>query len=97
MRRAKVVGNIWASKMEPSLNGFRIAILCEKSDNGAEDYFLAVDTVDAGIGDEVLTVSGSASRQSSATKKSPSDTTIVAIIDPNDENNKWQNSNTKHK
>ncbi|RKZ27769.1 ethanolamine utilization protein EutN [bacterium] len=68
--------------MESSLKGFKIAILCEKSDNGAEDYFLAVDTVDAGIGDEVLTVSGSASRQSGATKISPADTAIVAIIDP---------------
>jgi len=82
MRRAKIIGKLWASKIHPSLAGYKIAILCEKSDDGGKDYFLAVDTVDAGIGDEVLTVSGSASRQSALTKTSPADTAIIAIIDP---------------
>lgn len=82
MRRAKVIGKLWVSKAHPSLNGYKIMILCEEQSDGKKDYFLAVDTVDAGEGDEVLTVSGSASHRSATTEKSPSDTSIIAIIDP---------------
>ena len=82
MRRAKVVGCLWTSRSHPALEGYKILILRETAPDGSEDYYLAVDTVDAGIGDEVLTVSGSASRQSTKTKKSPADTAIVAIVDP---------------
>jgi len=81
MQRAKVVGKLWLSSAHPDISGYKILILCDTT-SGNENYYLAVDTVDAGLGDEVLTVSGSASRQTDVTKKSPSDTAIIAIIDP---------------
>ncbi|MCD6595779.1 EutN/CcmL family microcompartment protein [bacterium] len=80
MQRAKVVGKLWLSSAHPYIEGYKILILCDTT-SGEENYYLAVDSVDAGFDDEVLTVSGSASRQSGATKKSPADTAIIAIID----------------
>ncbi len=82
MRRAEVVGHLWVSRAHPALEGYKILILREHRPDGTDDFYLAVDTVDAGIGDEVLTVSGSASRQSAATVKSPADTAIIAVVDP---------------
>jgi len=82
MRQAKVIGKLWASRAHPMLDGYKILILCEELPDGKKEYYLAVDTVGAGAGETVLTVEGSAARQSAATKKSPSDTTIIAIVDP---------------
>jgi microcompartment protein CcmK/EutM len=40
-----------------------------------------VDTVDAGIGDLVLTAAGSSARQTNITKDTPVDAVIMSIID----------------
>jgi len=40
-----------------------------------------VDTVDAGVGDLVLTAAGSSARQTAITKDTPVDTVIMAMID----------------
>jgi microcompartment protein CcmK/EutM len=40
-----------------------------------------VDTVDAGIGELVLTCAGSSARQTTTTKDSPVDAVIMAVID----------------
>lgn len=81
MQKARVVGRLWTSHACEALLGYKILILCEELPDGKKEYFLAVDTVDAGVGDEVLTVSGSAARVSAGTKGSPADTAIIAIID----------------
>ena len=80
MQKAKVIGRLWLSSALPQIKGFKILILKDISGD-KENYFVAVDTVDAGAGEEVFTVSGSAARQSSATKNSISDTAIIGIID----------------
>jgi microcompartment protein CcmK/EutM len=43
--------------------------------------FVAVDTVDAGTGDLVLTCAGSSARQTDITKDTPVDAVIMSIID----------------
>ncbi|MCX6037617.1 MAG: hypothetical protein NTW99_06955 [Chloroflexi bacterium] len=40
-----------------------------------------MDTVDAGIGELVLTCAGSSARQTAITKDSPVDAVIMAVID----------------
>jgi microcompartment protein CcmK/EutM len=45
---------------------------------------VAIDTVDAGIGDLVLTASGSSARQTTQTKDTPVDAVIMAVIDSMD-------------
>jgi microcompartment protein CcmK/EutM len=42
---------------------------------------VAVDTLDAGIGDLVLTAHGSSGRQTDITKNRPVDAVIMAVID----------------
>ena len=42
---------------------------------------MAIDTVDAGIGDLVLTAAGSSARQTTITKDTPVDAVIMAMID----------------
>jgi ethanolamine utilization protein EutN len=42
---------------------------------------VAVDTVDAGVGETVLVVSGSSARMASGMKDCPVDASIVGIID----------------
>ena len=43
--------------------------------------YVAIDTVDAGVGDLVLTASGSSARQTNITKDTPVDAVIMAMID----------------
>jgi len=42
---------------------------------------VAIDTVDAGVGDVVLIASGSSARQTSLTKDRPVDAVIMALLD----------------
>ena len=43
--------------------------------------YVAIDTVDAGVGDLVLTAAGSSARQTTITKDTPVDAVIMAMID----------------
>jgi ethanolamine utilization protein EutN len=45
------------------------------------NYIVAVDTVDAGVGETVLIVSGSSARMASGLKDCPIDAAIVGVID----------------
>ena len=45
------------------------------------NYLVAVDTVDAGVGETVLIVSGSSARMASGLKDCPVDAAIVGVID----------------
>ena len=45
------------------------------------NYLVAIDTVDAGVGEMVLVVSGSSARMASGLKDCPVDAAIVGIID----------------
>jgi ethanolamine utilization protein EutN len=45
------------------------------------NYIVAVDTVNAGVGETVLIVSGSSARMASGLKDCPIDAAIVGVID----------------
>ena len=45
------------------------------------NYLVAVDTVDAGVGETVLIVSGSSARMASGLKDCPVDAAVVGIVD----------------
>ena len=49
--------------------------------NPEGNYLVAIDTVDAGVGETVLIVSGSSARMASGLKDCPVDAAIVGIID----------------
>ena len=80
---AKVIGNTVSTIKDEKLVSRKLLILRPADETGKESGkpYVAVDTVDAGIGDLVLTCSGSSARQTSLTKDSPVDAVIMAIID----------------
>ncbi len=78
-----VVGNIWATKKEESLNGLKLMIVkrVDSYSSSENESFVAVDFVGAGIGDKVLVTTGSSARISMDQPNSPVDAAIVGIID----------------
>ena len=52
-----------------------------RTGNPEGNYLVAIDTVDAGVGETVLIVSGSSARMASGLKDCPVDAAIVGIID----------------
>lgn len=79
----KVVGTVWATRKDENLVGMKFQIVKHVGlDYRVKDTFVvAVDTVQAGVGDIVLVVSGSSARQTEQTKNKPVDAVIMAVID----------------
>ncbi|MDR1618347.1 MAG: EutN/CcmL family microcompartment protein [Treponema sp.] len=76
----RVVGHIWSTKKEPSLEGLKFMTVRERdAENGP--VFVAADLVGAGVGEEVLVVSGSTARYAAKNGNAPVDAAIVGIID----------------
>ncbi|MDR2442187.1 MAG: EutN/CcmL family microcompartment protein [Deltaproteobacteria bacterium] len=76
----KVLGNVWATKKDPKLSGRKLLVVRTTGSNGAETI-VAVDTIGAGIGEDVLVTKGSVARNSLGDRDSPVDAVIVGIID----------------
>ena len=79
----KVVGTVWATRKDEELVGMTFQIVKHVDlDYKVKDTFvIAVDTVQAGVGDVVLVTSGSSARQTVKTKNKPVDAVIVAVVD----------------
>jgi microcompartment protein CcmK/EutM len=80
---AKVIGTTVSTIKDEKLTSMKLLILRQTDERG-EPFgkpYVAVDTVDAGIGDLVLTCAGSSARQTAATKDTPVDAVIMSIID----------------
>ena len=83
MQIAKVIGTTISTIKDENLMGRKLLILRQTDETGAPygKPYVAVDTLDAGIGDLVLTAHGSSGRQTYLTKNSPVDAVIMAVID----------------
>jgi microcompartment protein CcmK/EutM len=80
---AKVIGTTVATIKDQKLEGRKL-LICREADETGKAHgrpYVAVDTVDAGIGDLVLTAHGSSGRQTYFTKDAPVDAVIMAVID----------------
>jgi microcompartment protein CcmK/EutM len=79
----KVIGTIWATRKDEETVGMKFQIVKQVDlDYKLKDSFVvAVDTVQAGVGDIVLIASGSSARQTSITKNKPVDAVIMAVVD----------------
>jgi microcompartment protein CcmK/EutM len=80
---AKIVGTVVATRKDPRLVSNKLLVARAVDPRGKADggYVVAVDTVDAGVGETVLIVSGSSARMASGMKDCPVDAAIVGIID----------------
>ena len=83
MLLAKIVGTVVATRKDPRLvsNKLLVARTVDPRGKAEAGYVVAVDTVDAGVGETVLIVSGSSARMASGMKDCPIAAAIVGIID----------------
>ena len=83
MLLARVVGTVVATHKDPRLVGDELLIARPMDPHGKPEgnYLVAVDTVDAGVGETVLIVSGSSARMAAGMKDCPVDAAIVGIVD----------------
>lgn len=82
---ARIVGTVVATRKDPRLvsNKLLLARPVDPRDSSRFEggYLVAVDTVDAGVGETVLIVSGSSARMASGMKDCPVDAAVVGIVD----------------
>ncbi len=80
---ARVIGSTVSTVKDEKLTGRKLLIVRQTDEKGEAvgKPFVAVDTVDAGAGDLVLTCAGSSARQTNITKDTPVDAVIMAVID----------------
>ena len=83
MLLAKIVGTVVATRKDPRLVSNKLLVARPIDPRGKPDggYLVAVDTVDAGVGETVLIVSGSSARLAAGMKDCPVDAAVVGIID----------------
>ena len=80
---AKVVGTVVATRKDERLVSNKLLLVRPTDPAGQPEgnHLVAVDTVDAGVGETVLVVSGSSARMASGMKDCPVDAAIVGVID----------------
>jgi ethanolamine utilization protein EutN len=80
---ARVVGTVVATRKDERLVSSKLMLVRGVDPQGTLEgsHLVAVDTVDAGLGETVLVVSGSSARMASGMKDCPVDAVIVGIVD----------------
>ena len=80
---AKVIGTTVSTIKDEKIVGRKLLILRQTDEKGNPigKPYVAIDTVNAGVGDLVLTAHGSSARQTKITDKRPVDAVIMAMID----------------
>jgi microcompartment protein CcmK/EutM len=88
MLLGKIVGTVVATRKDPRLVSSKLLVVRPMDPRGKADgnYLVAVDTVDAGVGETVLVVSGSSARMASGMKDCPVDAAVIGIVDTVDIN-----------
>ena len=78
-----VIGTVVATRKDPRLVSNKLLIVRPMDPRGKAEgnTLVAIDTVDAGVGETVLVVSGSSARMASGLKDAPVDAAIVGIVD----------------
>lgn len=82
MQLAKVIGTVVSTRKEETLVGFKLLVLegIDGPAGGAPGRVVAIDTLGAGIGDEVLYVTGGGAR-AAVPAGTPADAVVVGIVD----------------
>ena len=80
---ARVVGSAVSTIKDENVKDRKL-LVCVPADETGKPIgkpYVAIDTLDAGEGDLVLTAAGSSARQTEITKNTPVDAVIMAVID----------------
>ena len=72
-----------ATRKDPRLVGHKLLVVRPVDPRGKAEgnYLVAIDTVDAGVGETELVVSGSSARMAAGLKDCPVDAAIVGVVD----------------
>jgi ethanolamine utilization protein EutN len=83
MQVGRVVGTLVATRKDEKLVGTKLLVVrtMDPSFKEEQGYVVAVDTVNAGIGDRVMLVAGSSARLAQGMKEAPIDSAIIGIVD----------------
>ncbi len=83
MLLARIVGTVVATRKDERLVSSKLLVARPIDPAGKPEgsYLVAIDTVDAGVGETVLIVSGSSARMASGLKDCPVDAAVVGIVD----------------
>lgn len=83
MLLAKIVGTVVATRKDPRLVASKLLLARPVDPQGKLEgnHLVAIDTVDAGVGETVLIVSGSSARLAAGLKDCPVDAAVVGIVD----------------
>lgn len=83
MLLARIVGTVVATRKDPRLVSHKLLLARPVDPHGTLEgsHLVAVDTVDAGVGETVLIVSGSSARMATGLKDTPVDAAVVGIVD----------------
>ena len=83
MKIARVIGTTISTIKDEKVRGSKLLILRQTDESGEliGKSYVAVDLVDAGVDDLVLTGHGSSARQTYQTKDCPVDAVVIAVID----------------
>jgi microcompartment protein CcmK/EutM len=85
MMLARVVGNVWATQKNDRYEGGRILIVRQIDLDGSQSgpEMLALDSVDAGVGDTVVVVREGWSASTAATGEAGAaiDAAIIGVVD----------------
>ena len=79
----RVIGTVVATRKDERLMGAKLLVVRNVDPHGKDEagYAVAVDTVQAGLRDRVLIVTGSSARMASGLKDCPVDAAIVGVVD----------------
>ena len=83
MKFARVIGNTVATQKDERFDG-RTMLVIQPVDIHFQpegSYLVAIDAVQAGLGELVLYATGSSARQTDVTKDRPCDCVIIGIVD----------------
>ncbi|MBR5817328.1 MAG: EutN/CcmL family microcompartment protein [Clostridia bacterium] len=82
MKRGIIKGNIVSTRKQESLVGSKfMEVQIMKNGQLTDEFIVAIDTVGAGIGEEVLITTGSSARLALHNTSAPADAVIVGIVD----------------
>jgi ethanolamine utilization protein EutN/carbon dioxide concentrating mechanism protein CcmL len=79
----QVAGSVVATQKDERLGALKLLVVRvhDQENRPTDHYVVAVDAVQAGMGDMVLFASGSSARQTRLTEGVPCDAVIMAVVD----------------
>src|SRR6185503_12181899 len=80
----RVVGEVWATRREPRLGGKKLLVVRPHGmlePAFASGHLVAIDDVDAGVGDDVVVCLGAPARWAAGGHDMPIDAAVMGVVD----------------